>query len=126
MCSTCPALAWSAVRNFASTNLLIFALNIDQVEHHHPTMCRIHRLSRNIRWLQHNSPVSRQVAPAEILFARNSLSKTTAKLLARPPMPVVRSGLTPGIEFPAPSQAADMLAALVRPMPTNVASGGST
>lgn len=54
-----------------------------------------------------------QVAPAEILLPRNSLSKPTARLLGRPPLPAVLSSLTPGAEFPAPSQAGDMLAGLV-------------
>ena len=59
------------------------------------------------------------MAPAEILLPRNSLSKPTARLLACPPLPAVLSTLTPGAEFPAPSQAGDMLAGLVGAAPSS-------
>lgn len=54
------------------------------------------------------------MAPAEVLFERGQLSKVTAKLLARPLLPTVLTGLTPGAEFPSPAEAATMLADLVR------------
>jgi hypothetical protein len=58
-------------------------------------------------------PMQVQVAPAEVLFERGALSKGTAKLLARPPMPTVLTGLTHRTEFPSPEDSPNLLTKLV-------------
>lgn len=55
-----------------------------------------------------------QVAPKEVLHARNSLTGLTARILAYPPVPTTLSGVTPGAEFPEPDSAARTLGDLVR------------
>lgn len=60
-----------------------------------------------------NNPLA-QVAPKEVLHARNSLSGLTARILAYPPMPTTLSGVEPGKEFPDVDSAARVLSELVR------------
>ncbi len=55
-----------------------------------------------------------QVAPKEVLHARNSLTGLTARILAYPPVPTTLSGVTPGAEFPDSDSAARTLGDLVR------------